>query len=282
MIPPVSLVERISERGDRLTRADRQLLDVVLSHPTEAAFLGGGQVAARAGVHQATATKLAQKLGYDGYPHLREALQHELLQGATPAERVRRRLEHTGGESLLEALVADEAAALADLPRHVPAERLDAAAQLLLDARHAHLYGRGNAAVLTELLHRRLRRYGLRSTPLPSSGRDLAEALVGLGEDDVVVAFAFRRAPRHLGVLLQRARAAGARSLLVTDTLGPTVAPAPDVVLAAPRGSGREFQSLTVPMAVTNALVLALARLAPDRTLAALDALRSLLDELDD
>lgn len=278
----MTLRERIAEHGDRLTRADRQLLDVVLSHPTEAAFLGGGEVAARAGVHQATATKLAQKLGYDGYPGMRAALQHELLQGTTPAERVRRRLEHAGEDGVIAGLAADEAAALGDLPRHVTQEQLDAAAELLLEASHTHLFAAGNAAVLVDLLHRRLRRYGLRSTPLPAAGRDLAEQLVGLGSGEVVVAFAFRRIPRHLPILLAHAREAGAATLLVTDTLADLVAPKPDVVLAAPRGSGREFQSLTVPMAVTNALVLTLARLAPDRTLAALETLRGLLDLLDD
>lgn len=54
------------------------------------------------GVHQTTATKLA----YPGYPALHEALQHDLLNGATPAERVRRRLEHAGADGPLESLIA--------------------------------------------------------------------------------------------------------------------------------------------------------------------------------
>ncbi|SEF15589.1 MurR/RpiR family transcriptional regulator [Jiangella alba] len=277
----MTLQERLAEHAGRLTQADRQLLEVVLSHPTEAAFLPAGEVAGRAGVHQATATKLAQKLGYPGYPALREALQHDLLGGATPAERVRRRLEHAGADGPLESLIADEIAALHDLPRHVSQDAVDAAARLILGAGHVYVYGRGNATVLVELLHRRLRRYGLRSTPLPTSGRDLAEHLVGLREGDVVVAFAFLNPPRHLSAVLGRARSAGSRSLLITDTLT-TLDERPDHVLAAPRGSGREFQSLTVPMAVTNSLILTLARLEPDRTLQALEDLRSLLDRLDE
>ncbi|WP_300008411.1 MurR/RpiR family transcriptional regulator [Pseudonocardia sp.] len=271
--------DRVDDHSGRLTPADRSVLDVLLSHPTEAAFLPAEQVAGRAGVHTAAATRLAKKLGYGGYPQLREALQSELLDGVGPADRVRRRLEHSD-DDLLAALVDDEIAALRALARAVPQAQLDALAAEILAARRVLIYARGNATVLGSMLHRRLRRFGLPAQDLPGSDRDLAEELVSLGPDDLVVAFAFRRPPRTLAPLLRTAHEAGTTVAVLTDVLR-LDDPLPATVIAAPRGNGREFQSLTVPMAVANALVLTVARVASGRTLTALERLDELLTRFD-
>lgn len=273
----MTLHSRIAAISDRLTASDRRLLEVLLSHPTEAAFITATQVAERAGVHQTTATKLAQKLGYSGYPDLRRSLQGDLFEGGSPGERVRRRLDHTGDAGILDALVDDELAALRDLPRQVPQDVLDAAAAILVAARHRYVFARGNSTVLGDLLVRRLRRFGMPSQHLSTSGRDLAEQLVSLGPDDVVVAFAFLRPPPHLDDLLAHARECGARVVLITDTLS-MPGGTDNLTISAARGTGREFQSLTVPMAIANALVLTVARTDPAGTGAALSNLEKLLD----
>lgn len=269
----------VEDNSDRLTPADRRVLEVLLSHPTEAAFLRAEEVAERAGVHQAQATRLAQRLGFGGYPDLRSALQSELLGGIGPAERVRRRLEQTEGE-MLASLVEGELTALSELPRHVGQSDLDDVADRLSRARRVFCYGHGNAVVLVELVQRRLRRFGVDTVVLDGPGRDVAERLLGLTGDDVVLAFAFLRAPATLEPLLGYAAERGAATVVVTDTLG-SLTPTPTVVLAAPRGGGREYQSLTVPMAITNALVLSIARSAPDSSISSLDRLSSLLERFD-
>lgn len=270
----------VEQHRDRLTPADRRVLDVLLSHPTEAAFLRAEEIADRAGVHQASATRLAKRLGYAGYPELRSDLQSELLGGIGPGERVRRRLEHAEGGDLLQALVADELASLAELPRHVSQPQLDDVAGRLTRARRVFLFGQGNATVLVELMQRRLRRFGIDTITLDGPGRDLAEQLLALTAEDAVLTFAFRRAPTSLEPLLGYAAERGAPTVLVTDTVS-GLQPAPTVVLAAPRGSGREFQSLTVPMALANALLLTIARQAPDSSISSLDRLGALLERFD-
>jgi len=272
--------ERVSEHATRLTPADRRVLEVLLSHPTEAAFLRAEEVADRAGVHQAAATRLAQRLGFGGYPELRSALQTELLGGIGPGERVRRRLQHTSRDNLLQELVDDELASLAELPRHVSQSEIDDIAGRVSAARRVFLYGHGNSSVLVELMQRRLRRFGVDTVVLDGPGRDVAERLLGLTADDLLLAFAFLRAPGALESMLGYAAERGTPSVVVTDTLR-SLHPAPTVLVAAPRGSGREFQSLTVPMALANALVLTIARNSPDSSISSLDRLGSLLERFE-
>ena len=270
------LRERLETYSGRLTPADRAVLDVLLSHPAESAFLTADRITSRANVHVAAATRLAKKLGYAGYPHLRESLQTELLEGVGAADRIRNTLAHTETNDVLVSLVDEEVAALQAASRAI-ATAVEIAAKYVLAARRILLFTRGNATALGAMLERRLRRFGFDVHALGASDRDLAESLVSLGKGDLVIAVALRRAPRALSPLLAVVREAGATSILLTDTVDTAVRPRPDLVLAAPRGTGREYQSLTVPMAVANALVLTVASTGGARTMSALERLDRLL-----
>lgn len=262
-----------------LTASEKRLVEALLSSPNEAALLSAADLAARAGAHQATAVRLAQKLGYRGYPELRARLQADLLT-PKPAERLRRRLERSQ-PGVLASLVESEVEALRTLPEHVSEADLERAADLLNGSERVFLFAQGNACILTELLERRLRRSGLRTVGLSGSGRDLAERLVTLGPHDAVIAFAFHREPAGLEQLLRVALEVGARTVLVSDPFGSTVRPRPELVLAAPRGEQEVFQTLAVPMAVCNALVLTLASRDGGHSVAALDRLAGLLERFE-
>ena len=71
----MNILDRIKAKSKKLTDADQKLVATMLTNRAEAAFLSGPQIAQRAGVHEATATRLAQKLGYKGFPDLRAELQ---------------------------------------------------------------------------------------------------------------------------------------------------------------------------------------------------------------
>ncbi len=271
--------ERVNEYRDRLTRSDRVLLDEILAHPAEAPFWRGGDVAQRAGVHAAAATRLAQRLGYQGYLELRDDLRRDRedrLNGA--GDRFREELR--GQDRVLEALLATELDSLAAVPRHVDQAQVDEVADLLAGARTVYLFARGNAGVLADLLDGRLRRFGMRAVNLSGPGREVAERLLAMSESDVVVSFAFRRAPRNLTDLYAHAASVGARTVLVTDTLH-TLDPGPTTVLSAPRGHQEGFSSLSVPMMIANAIVLTVAQRHPDAVLPALDRLDGLLADFD-
>lgn len=67
----MTILDRIKTHSRRLTDADQKLITTMLENRAEAAFLSGPQLSQRASVHEATATRLAQKLGYKGFPDLR-------------------------------------------------------------------------------------------------------------------------------------------------------------------------------------------------------------------
>jgi DNA-binding MurR/RpiR family transcriptional regulator len=279
---PMSIFERVQTVAETLTPAERLLVKEIISKPRDIALGTASSLAQRIGVHEATASRLAKKLGFESYAGFRDAIRDEFIVKTDPALRVRNTLQTAGDSDLLSDLVAREIEALSALPRYVDTEKLDGAAQALASARRVFIFARGNAETLAILMSRRLRRMGRDVQILAGDGRDLAEQALDMRADDVLLAFAFRRQPRHYSALVDHARKVGATSIAISGTLGPSLTPATDILLSAPRsGSSDAFQTLTVPMAIANALILTMARQDQKGTLTQLEALGELINDFE-
>lgn len=274
----MSIVTLVQSVADTLTPSERMLVKEVMARPREIALSTAGELAERAGVHEATASRLARKLGFDTYADFRDAIRDEFIVQTDPAVRMRNTLAQSRGNSLLGGLIAQEIEALTHLPDYIGDDRLKAAARQLTDRRKVFIFARGNAESLAVLMERRLRRMAIDAVLLSGDNRDVAERLLALNADDALLAFAFRRQPRHYAAVIEHARKVGAFTLAIAGSIGPALTPAADMLLSAPRsGTADGFQTLTVPMAICNGLILQMAETAERRSLVRLEELGRLI-----
>lgn len=274
----MSIVTLVQSVADTLTPSERMLVKEVMARPREIALSTAGELAERAGVHEATASRLARKLGFDSYANFRDAIRDEFIVQTDPAVRMRNTLAQSRGNSLLGGLIAQEIEALTHLPDYIGDDRLKAAARQLTDRRKVFIFARGNAESLAVLMERRLRRMAIDAVLLSGDNRDVAERLLALNADDALLAFAFRRQPRHYAAVIEHARKVGAFTLAIAGSIGPALTPAADMLLSAPRsGTADGFQTLTVPMAICNGLILQMAETAERRSLVRLEELGRLI-----
>jgi DNA-binding MurR/RpiR family transcriptional regulator len=272
------LSEIIQKQADRLTPSEQRLVTAVLAQPRQAALATVTDLARGAGVHEATVSRLARKLGFVGYAAFRNALQTEFLPTEETATRLQRSLQTVAESGVLASLVAEEAAALANLVAHVTEDQIAQAAERMIEARRLYVFARGNAEALALMMAKRFLRFGRDVHLLTADARSLAEGVLGMGPGDVLLVYALRRAPRPYAALAEHARARGVPVIAISDTLGPMLVPAPDMVLSAPRSSDVDsFQTLTVPMAISNAIVLAAGAREETLTLQTLETLGSLI-----
>ena len=223
----------------RLTDSDRTLVSIILSDPSQVVFYSAHELANQAGVHASTVVRLARKLGFDGFPGMRKALQSETKVAFGPGERVRRRLSKADESSSLSMLVHTEIAAIEAIEETISQADVDNAANILASAKNIFIVGRGSAAPLGVHLERRLRRWGFQvSISLNMQTRDLAASLIGMGRGDALVSFAFQ-SPDSLqagySALLKHSQAVGAKSIVISDSIGPTLRPNPDALLSVSR-----------------------------------------------
>ncbi len=256
----MSLRQIVEDHSGHLTKSDRRLVQVLLSSPKESAFLSAQDLAERAAVHPTTAVRLARKLGFGGYPELRAKLQNDLIGTSHAVERVQRRLEHLGHGSL-EAFVQSEIATLSALPSQISQQDLEKTAKAIIQGKNIFLYGYGHSEALVTLMDIRLSRSGYVSRVMREPSRHLAADIENIRSGDVVLLFVFNVIEPQVPAILERTKTVGATSIVISDPIGPLLRPHPDIHLSASRGDVGEARSITVPMAICNALILVISEL---------------------
>ncbi|KUM36363.1 MurR/RpiR family transcriptional regulator [Arthrobacter sp. EpRS71] len=253
-----------------LSTSEERVMNVLMGESVASA--PAAEVAKRANTHVSTVIRLAQKLGYKGYPELREDLRKDeegVVQSATI-------MRGSTGHTLAEFL-ADEAKSITRLSQFVSQEDLDSVARTLHSSGIIYLFSNVDEHPPLNVLARRLRRLGMTTVILGPTAKDLAESFVPFDHTSTLIAMAMKEAPRQLPAIMAEAQRRGGRTVLISDTPGHQFRPAPHHLLAARRGDDLEYRTQLVPMALTYAIQLAIFHLDPEKYGAARDDIEDLI-----
>ncbi len=270
--------QRLEDHLPSLTKSQQRIASYLLVSYDEATFLSAADLAERLNVSEATVVRFAKAIGYDGFPQMRRHLQEVFRARFTPAARLQRKLSELARSQghVLTKVLAMELQYLAEASESIDLADFDRAVDILLSGERIFVFASGPSGILADLATWRLRRLGIPTIAMTESGRHLLENLQLLQPGDVMLVAGFQHLTPEMVAVLDHARATDCRSILLTDTLGPAFRDKADVILAARRGPVSTFHSLTVPMSVLNALILAVAMTRPEESLAALNRLQQL------
>ncbi|MFJ8926421.1 MurR/RpiR family transcriptional regulator [Streptomyces sp. NPDC102364] len=254
----------VRERWDELSASERAVAQYLVSAPAESLLFASAQeLGTASGTSNASVVRTLQKLGYAGLPALKRELASDLTSAVAPEVRLKRRIAHVGRD--LDAIwgeVFDEAAERIEHARRLtPGEALREAVGILAEAGEIHCYGVAASELAARHLTLALGRVGRRAQYVGATGFTLADHLLRLRQGDAVVIFQPGRDLPELTVLIDRARAVGARVVLVTDELAERYGDRVDAVLTAPHTpTGITTEALTA-LVVADALLLAMTTL---------------------
>jgi len=77
----------------KLTDADQELISIILGEPSEAVYLSSAELASKAAVHASTVVRLARKLGFDGFPEMRQKLRQDVEFKKNSSDKIRQRID---------------------------------------------------------------------------------------------------------------------------------------------------------------------------------------------
>jgi DNA-binding MurR/RpiR family transcriptional regulator len=271
----------IAEHYEGLTKSEKRIADYMRQNQDEAAFLSAGEIAERLELSEATMVRFARTLGFDSYPSLRIALQEKFRHLVSHSARLRSRLGelHEAGD-IFEQLVASEINFLTEALHTVDRNAFKSAVELLRTHQRVFVFGLGPSISLVDLLEIRLTRSARHVIRLNTTGQELLEPLLLMNKDDLLIAIGFFNITPSLEMVLEQANQHKTPVVLVTDSLGEMVGKRADVILAARRGPVSSFHSLTIPMTIINALLLALSSADQEKVMNNLDKLDQLRERL--
>jgi len=280
--------DRVAAAMTDLSPAEQRVARLFLERKGAILLESAAQIGARTGTSDATVIRAAQSLGFESLNALREAALADLAGRPTPGGRLRRTLDEAGEEAggdagrALKHVLAMHEASLKVLKAPDFAAPFATAVETLLAARERRIFGIGPSAALAEYAALQFNRIGLPSATLSATGIGLADRLLDLRAEDVVLMIAYAPVYREIAVTLDHAERLGCPVLLVSDSLEPSVGQRVAAVLPVPRGKAGRLSLHGATLVLLEALVVGLAarhRAAAFASLENLVALRGALDK---
>ncbi len=274
------LLSAFDDLPPQLQTAARWLLD----HRDDVAFLSMREVARCAAVAPATMTRLAQRLGYEGFGGLRELFADAVRARAVPfrerAEGLTARRDLDGDSALFADTLAVISAHLRALSEPETQAAIVQAADILQQCERAYWVGARSGFAPMHLGAYLLSLIGEKTRLLDLAGGIGLDALVDLTSDDALVALTI--APYTVTTVEAVAFAAerGARVIALTDSRTSPIARNASVTLIVPTETPSFLHTMTPAFLVVECLAALVAARRGQRTIDAIARAEVLLDRL--
>ena len=278
---PATLIERVTARAEGLTASEATVARFFVDHPEDVAFLTAASIASRLEVSDATVIRAAQALGYAGLPDLKRELKDTLRQSYNPALRYSRSITELDGEaSFLDGFIDAQIDLLTEARETLSPEAFETAVDYLAAAQRIVVLGLGPNRHLAHYFVQSVRRIGRHAIALTSRDAHVEDGLLEFEAGAVLLAVAYERAIPEITVGVEVATEAGVPVILLTDNLALAMKDSYTVALSARRGQTDTAPTVTVPLVALEALAFGVAGRDQDRTVKALDRMKTVRDRL--
>ncbi|HLH53416.1 MAG TPA: MurR/RpiR family transcriptional regulator [Verrucomicrobiae bacterium] len=209
-----------------LKTAERKAADYLLASPANVQGSGVVEFAERAGCSEATVVRLAQRLGYDGYPSLRNDF------GSPEAEVPYRDISADDKpDTVLSKVFENSVQALQDTLASLDRAQYRMSVDALLSARSLAFFGLGNAAVVAREAYHKFLRIGVPCHTSEDADLQLIILSNHLSRGDLMIAISYSGESKPILTSMRAAQARGIRVLAITNFPRSSLAKSADLVL---------------------------------------------------
>ena len=250
----------LQERGYSFSKGQRAIAAYITDCYDKAAFMTANKLGKTVGVSESTVVRFAMELGYDGYPSMQKALQEMVMNRLTSVQRIEVTNDRLGDQDILSMVIQSDIDKLRQTAEAISREDFDASVEAILKARKVYIMGSRSTAALANFMGYYLRHMLDRVQVVTSSGAgELFEQIISVGAEDVVVAFSFPRYSTATFKGAQFCRKSGAKVIGITDSAMSPLGRSSDRVLLCKSDMISLVDSLTAPLSIVNALIVAIA-----------------------
>lgn len=249
---------RQHERG--FSKGQRAIARYITDCYDKAAFMTASRLGKTVGVSESTVVRFAVELGFEGYPELQKAMQEMVLSRLTSVQRIEVANDRLTGRDVLTTVIHSDMEKLRQTGETLNREDFQAAVEAALKARRVYVVGVRSTAPLATFLGYYLKYMLPDVRVVTASGTsEMHEQLIGVDSRDAVLAFSFPRYSTSTGKGAKFCRDNGAKVIGITDSRLSPLGVHCDHVLTCKSDMISLVDSLTAPLSVANALIVAIA-----------------------
>ena len=261
-----ALIQLIHERYDQMSKTYQKISVYLTQNPNEVAVQPMNTIAERIGIHASSFVRFAQALGYAGFKELQVLFQMRLSTAAPGFEArskaLREELASRGDVSeigFLHELVIQDVSALQALLEDISQGDLALASDLIHNAETVYVVGQLRSEPIALLIRYMLTMLGKRCILLDAGGGLATHMARTIRGSDVMIAISFRFYANEVVSIVENAGAQGMPIVAITDSTLSPLAKSARVLFAVPEREHKFTRSLTAPICLAQALVVAVA-----------------------
>ena len=250
----------LQEKEPTFSKGQKRIARYITDSYDKAAFMTANRLGKTVGVSESTVVRFAVDLGYDGYPSMQKAMREMVLNRLTSVQRIEVANNRIGDQDVVSMVLHSDMEKLRQTEETVSREEFKAAVEAILKAKRVYIIGVRSVAPLANFLGYYLN-YMFNNVHVisGSSAGEMFEKIVGVNENDVVIAFSFPRYSASTTKGARYCRSAGATVIGITDSRESPLGQCSDHILLAKSDMVSLVDSLVAPLSLVNALIVAIA-----------------------
>ncbi len=252
-------LDRLRRFENDLSRAESDLLRYVNANPEKVSLLTQRELAVAADVSKPVVISLFRKLGYSTHKEFQHSVEEFFsthIDSYRASQHIRNQFETL--EELISEAIQVDTRSLERLSQSLSPGTLGAMVEAITGHERVWIIGPGTAMYPAHYLSQRLRRYQIASVLIGQDSSHHLDELFPITERDLLLVFHYTDRDEWLLPVLKFAGDRGTLRMLVSATIHPSYVEESDKFIHVPRGELHFKNSMAVPMAFANLLLLAL------------------------
>jgi DNA-binding MurR/RpiR family transcriptional regulator len=260
-----NLIAMIEEGMPTFSKGQKRIANYILEHYDKAAYMTASKMGALVGVSESTVVRFAIELGFDGYPEMQKSLQELIRMKLTSVQRVEVTNSLIGEGDVLEKILVSDAEKIRRTLEEVDQASFERAIERITSAKRIYILGVRSSSSLASFLNFNFQMiFDNVKFVQTTSGSEMFEQIMRVGEGDVVVAISFPRYSKRIINAVEYARSKNADVVALTDSKMSPIAAYASQLLIAQSDMASFVDSLVAPLSIINAMIVAVSRKKQD------------------
>ncbi len=274
------ILGRIKQDFATYSKGQKLIAAFILENYDKAAYMTAAKMGTLVGVSESTVVRFATQLGYAGYPEFQRSLQEVIRSKLTSVQRIQVTNSRIGDGDVLESVLTADAEKIRRTLEGIDKGSFDEAIKKIVGAKNIYIIGVRSSSSLAGFLNFNLRLiFSNVHFVQTTSGSEMFEQLMHMGEGDVMIAISFPRYSKRIINAVEYARSVKADVIALTDSPSSPIAEYADQLLTAQSDMASFVDSLVAPLSIINAIIVGVSRVKGEEISRQLEKLEGIWDE---
>ncbi|MCL2077217.1 MAG: MurR/RpiR family transcriptional regulator [Oscillospiraceae bacterium] len=251
-------ITKIKEKLGGFSKGQKLISGYILEHYEKASYMTALKLGEAVGISESTVVRFAIELGFEGYPEMQKSLQAYTKKRSTALQRLEIADNRINKNNILQSVLNHDISQIRTTLESADSEQFELAVGKIAGADKIYIFGAMSSGLLARFLDYYLHLIFdnvILIHAADSSG--IKQQLIRAGSDDTLICISFPRYSNSAAETARFAKTKGVGIVAITDSPVSPLAPLADCLLLAKSDMASFADSLVAPLALINALIVA-------------------------